>query len=133
MGQTEMDDSRKILIVDDEHDIREGVSYRLRAAGYATLSAENGVEGIASARLHRPDAILLDVQMPEKDGIETLREMRRDAEISYIPIVMLSASLRDELRALDAGARFFVQKPYDGSQLLSALEAALTPVLVGSN
>ncbi|MFA8017749.1 response regulator [Bremerella cremea] len=128
-----MDDSRKILIVDDEHDIREGVSYRLRAAGYATLSAENGVEGIASARLHRPDAILLDVQMPEKDGIETLREMRRDAEISYIPIVMLSASLRDELRALDAGARFFVQKPYDGSQLLSALEAALTPVLVGSN
>lgn len=133
MGQTEMDDSRKILIVDDEHDIREGVSYRLRAAGYATLSAENGIEGIASARLHRPDAILLDVQMPEKDGIETLREMRRDTEISSIPIVMLSASLRDELRALDAGARFFVQKPYDGSQLLFALEAALSPVMVGSD
>ncbi|MEW4454467.1 response regulator [Bremerella sp. JC817] len=128
-----MDDSRKILIVDDEHDIREGVSYRLRAAGYATLSAENGIEGIASARLHRPDAILLDVQMPEKDGIETLREMRRDTEISSIPIVMLSASLRDELRALDAGARFFVQKPYDGSQLLFALEAALSPVMVGSD
>ncbi|PQO28887.1 response regulator transcription factor [Blastopirellula marina] len=125
-----MDDSKKILIVDDEHDIRDGVSYWLRAAGFAPLFADDGSSGIESAKRNHPDVILLDVQMPEKDGLDTLRDLRLDPSTSDIPVIMLSASLSDEYRALDAGARFFVQKPYEGYRIISAIHAVLMPVLV---
>ena len=125
-----MIDSKKILIVDDEHDIRDGVSYWLRAAGFVPQFAEDGQEALDSVRLDRPDVILLDVQMPRMDGMETLHELRTDPETSCIPVIMLSASLGDELRALDAGARFFIQKPYEGYRVISAIQATLTPALV---
>lgn len=125
-----MDDSKKILIVDDEHDIRDGVSYWLRAAGFSPLFADDGSSGIESAKRNHPDVILLDVQMPEKDGLDTLRDLRMDPSTSDIPVIMLSASLSDEYRALDAGARFFVQKPYEGYRIISAIHAVLMPVLV---
>ncbi|MEW4566180.1 response regulator [Bremerella sp. JC770] len=122
-----MNDSKRILIVDDEQDIREGVCYWLKQAGYTPIEAKDGDSGIASAKTQSPEAILLDVRMPEKDGIETLSDLRKDQATHQIPVVMLSASLRDELRALDAGARFFLQKPYSGTSLLSTISAVLTP------
>ncbi|MBI1247590.1 response regulator [bacterium] len=120
-----MNDSKKVLIIDDEHDIREGVSYWLRSAGYAPILASDGDAGIQAARRSIPQAIVLDVQMPHQDGIETLVQLRCDSETRRIPIIMLSASLQDESRAFDAGARFFVQKPYEGRRLISAVNAAL--------
>lgn len=125
-----MIDSKKILVVDDEHDIREGVSYWLRAAGFVPQFAEDGQEALDVVRADRPDAILLDVQMPRMDGMETLHELRSDPDTICIPVIMLSASLNDELRALDAGARFFIQKPYEGYRVISAIQATLTPALV---
>jgi len=122
-----MSDSKRILIVDDEQDIREGVCYWLKKAGYTPIEAKDGDSGIASAKTQSPEAILLDVRMPEKDGIETLGDLLKDQATHQIPVVMLSASLRDELRALDAGARFFLQKPYDGTSLLSTISAVLSP------
>ncbi len=120
-----MTEKSRILVVDDEPDIREGVSRWLNAAGYETLIAGNGEEGMATASQDMPQAILLDVLMPKKDGMETLAELRASKETRNIPVVMLSASLRDEQRALDAGAKFFVQKPYDGKKLVSTVKAAI--------
>ena len=120
-----MSDSKKVLIVDDEHDIREGVSYWLRSAGFSPILAGDGDAGIQAARSSMPEAIVLDVQMPRRDGIETLVQLRGDTITRQIPIIMLSASLQDESRAFDAGARFFVQKPYEGRRLISAVNAAL--------
>ncbi len=125
-----MNPIQKVLVIDDEHDIRDGVSYWLRAAGFKPLFADDAASGICLARENQPDAILLDVQMPERDGIETLHDLQEDAQTSWIPVIMLSASLREENRALDAGARFFLQKPYEGYQLVSALHSALMPTLV---
>lgn len=123
-----MNESQQILIIDDEHDICEGVSYRLRAAGFSPLLAGDSTSGVDIARRRQPDLILLDVQLPDKDGISTLQELRDDILTSQIPVIMLSASLTDEVRALDAGARFFLQKPYEGKRLLSAVRAVLPPV-----
>lgn len=118
---------KTVLVVDDEFDIRNGVCMWLKAAGYSTLLADDGEEGLASALENLPQAILLDVLMPKKCGMETLAELRAREETVDIPVVMLSASLQDEQRALDAGARFFIHKPFDGKKLVSAVNAAICP------
>jgi len=116
---------KRVLVVDDEGDIRDGVSRWLHAAGFELLFAENGQAGVEAATREAPDAILLDVLMPQKDGMETLAELRANKLTVGIPVVMLSANLRDEQRALDAGARFFVQKPYDAKELVFTLKTAI--------
>lgn len=120
-----MADQRSVLVVDDEDDIREGVTRWLSAAGYQVLTARNGEEGAAAAAKNAPDAILLDMLMPKLDGMQTLARLQTDAQTSRIPVVMLSASLRDQQQALDAGARFFVPKPYNGRTLLTTVSAAI--------
>jgi len=117
---------QRVLIVDDEADIQDGVSRWLTAAGYETLLASDGDKGIASASQNKPKAIFLDMLMPGKNGIETLAELRACEDTSDIPVVMLSASLRDQQQALDAGARFFIHKPYDGKKLISTIRAAIS-------
>lgn len=120
-----MNEHQKILVVDDEEEIREGVCRWLSAGGFETVVASDGDEALHAVRETAPNAILLDVLMPKRGGMETLADLRADAATSMIPVVMLSASLRDEQRALDAGASFFVRKPYDGKELLAAVHAAM--------
>lgn len=120
-----MIDTQRVLIVDDEQDIRDGVNRWLKASGYDTYQAEDGEACLQATQDNKPDAILLDVLMPKKGGMETLAELRNSSETLGIPVVMLSASLRDEQQALDAGARFFVQKPYDGKKLVATIKAAI--------
>jgi DNA-binding response OmpR family regulator len=117
--------AKRILIIDDESDIRHGVERWLKFAGYETLLAEDGEAGLESAQSHLPDAILMDVQMPRKDGMQALAELKEATSTSSIPVVMLSASLRDEQKALDAGAMFFVPKPFAGKTLVSTVKATL--------
>ena len=83
--------ARKILLVDDEQDILEILSYNLQKEGYEVHTANNGNEGIELAKSIVPDLILLDVMMPEKDGIETCQEMRQIKELQKTLIVFLSA------------------------------------------
>lgn len=122
-----MTNDKCVLVVDDEEDIRDGVSRWLRAAGFETITAADGEQGLAKAMEIAPHAILLDMLMPRKDGLQTLSELRQHRETSDIPVVMLSASLRDEERTLDAGARYFVHKPFDGKTLVSTIRAAINP------
>lgn len=117
---------RKVLLVDDDWDVRIAATLRLCAAGYDTVTADDGDEAVASAVEHRPDVIVLDVRMPRLDGLQALGRLRERGDTKNTPVVMLSASLRDQQAALDAGASFFVTKPYQGSTLLAAVKSAIT-------
>jgi CheY-like chemotaxis protein len=114
-----------VLLVDDNHELVDAAALRLRAAGYETLRAYDGQQCIASAVSHHPDAILLDVQMPVKDGLTALAELQASEATRSIPIVMLSASIVDEQAALQTGARFFLKKPYESQNLLRALATVM--------
>jgi DNA-binding response OmpR family regulator len=120
-----MNRDKQILVVDDESDLVRGISLRLTAAGFGTCSACDGDSAIAAAVRRKPDAIVLDVRMPGRDGLSVLKELRSGESTWHIPVVMLSASLVDQQRALDAGAHFFLPKPYDGKQLVAAITAAI--------
>lgn len=110
-----------VLLVEDDRDVAFGASLRLRAAGYETLLAHDGREGIDVARRRHPAAILLDVRMPRMNGLIALDKLQHDQQTRDIPIVMLSASLVDQQAALDAGARYFLTKPYQPTSLLTAI------------
>ena len=114
-----------VLLVDDNQELVRAATLRLRAAGYETIPAYDGEQGIASAVRHHPDAILLDVRMPVKDGLTTLAELQACDETRAIPIVMLSASIVDEQAALQNGARYFLKKPYESQHLLRALATVM--------
>lgn len=113
------------MIIDDDHDVVRGVSLRLRAAGYETLAAYDGEEGVAAAKESWPDAIVLDVRMPRLDGLAALDQLRKCQDTQEIPVIMVSASLVDQHAAIDSGARFFVSKPYQPKTLLAAIDAAM--------
>lgn len=115
-----------ILIVDDDRDVRKGTQLRLQAAGYKTLEAENGIEGIEMAIENKPDAMLLDVRMPKMDGLTALKLMQSNGMTKGMPVVMLSASHVDQSEALDSGARYFLTKPYQGSELLATIDSVLS-------
>lgn len=120
-----MSDAQTVLLVDDDREVVRGVSIRLHAAGYTTMTAENGQEGVDIALQSHPDVIVLDVRMPQMDGLEALAELQDNEATKNIPIVMLSASIVDQQAALEAGARFYLTKPYQGKELVAALQAAL--------
>jgi CheY-like chemotaxis protein len=115
-----------VLLVEDDHDVALGASLRLRSAGYQTLIAHDGREGVSVARKACPTAIVLDVRMPRMNGLVALEKLQHDDRTKHIPIVMLSASLVDQQRALDAGARYFLTKPYQSTTLLTAVERAIS-------
>jgi DNA-binding response OmpR family regulator len=111
----------RILIVDDDRELAHGATLRLHAAGFETMTAVDGRDGLEQALAQRPDAAILDVQMPEMNGLEMIHQLQCHAETRNMPVVMLSASLRDKQQALSAGARYFLTKPCRGSDLLTAI------------
>jgi CheY-like chemotaxis protein len=117
--------NKTVLVVDDDADIRMGARTRLELAGYGTLMAIDGVDGVDQATRSHPDAVLLDVRMPRMDGLTALAELRSRSDTRHIPVVMISASLSDEKAALQGGASYFVRKPYLGRSLLAAVGAAV--------
>ena len=117
--------SRTILVVDDDGEVIQCLSVRLRAAGFEVIIAADGEEGLAAAVEHQPDAVVLDICMPKKGGLSVLREMRANPTLRKTPIIMLSASIRDQQRALEAGASYFISKPYEATQVLSAIDSTM--------
>ena len=118
---------KKILLVDDEQDILEILSYNLEKEGYKVFTANNGNEGIAKAKEIIPDLILLDVMMPEKEGIETCQEMRQIKELQKTLIVFLSARAEEfsQLAGYDAGANDYIVKIIKPKVLISKVNALL--------
>lgn len=117
----------KILIVDDEPDIVEIINYNLKSRGYLTETASNGVEAIRKARTFQPDLILLDMMMPEKDGLQTLKELRIMPDFERTPIMFLTA-MRDEkseITGLDSGADDYITKPIKPELLATRVSAVL--------
>lgn len=115
----------KILVVDDAQFLRVRLSKLLKENGYEIIEAENGVRAVEQFSAHAPDAVLLDITMPEKDGLEVLREIR--AQNAEARVVMLTALGQQSivLEAIKAGAKDFVVKPFEQDRVLQALEKAL--------
>ena len=129
MAQGDGDDrSFKILIADDYPDNLRLLSVRLASEGYEHVSAENGAETLEKLRTEKPDLALIDVNMPDKDGFEVLREKRADPEIANIPAIMITAarsSVEDIQEGLALGADDYVTKPVDWRELSARIRAKL--------
>jgi CheY-like chemotaxis protein len=119
---------RRILIVDDEDDIREVAQVSLELVGHwEVLTAASGRDGIARARAEHPDAILLDVMMPDMDGPSTLAQLQADPSTCDIPVVFLTAKAQsaDRTRLGQLGAAGILTKPFDPLRLAFDVAAAL--------
>lgn len=116
-----------ILVVDDEQDILDLIEYNLKIEGFEVLKAENGQEGIQLVKDHKPDLVLLDIMMPEMDGLEVCERLRRDETVSMIPIIFLTArdDEKTEVEGLNLGADDFITKPISTRKLLSRIKAVL--------
>jgi len=112
--------AQKILVVDDEPDAVDLVQFNLSNAGYDVITAADGEEALKKARTYCPDLILLDVMLPEIDGLEVCKLLRRDAATSGIPIIMLTARAAeiDRILGLELGADDYVTKPFSPRELV---------------
>jgi len=117
----------KILIVDDDPDLRRALKLRLRANHYDTVHAADGYSAMAMAQKEHPNLIILDLGLPAGDGFVVLERLQNSDALSSIPVIVLTA--RDpqgnEQRTLAAGATAFFQKPADNSELLEVIRASL--------
>ncbi|MEY3240088.1 MAG: hypothetical protein RIR11_1526 [Bacteroidota bacterium] len=119
--------SKKILIVDDEPDIIEFLHYNLKREGFKVFSANDGRQAIAIAEAERPDLIILDIMMPELDGVETCRILRSKKDFDNVPIAFLTARDEDfsQITALDVGGDDYITKPIKPRVLISRIGALL--------
>ena len=117
----------RILVVDDEPDVLDLVTYNLARAGFQTDTASDGAEALRQARATAPDLILLDLMLPEMDGLEVCKLLRRDARTSAIPIIMLTAraSEVDRIVGLELGATDYVPKPFSPRELVLRVKKRL--------
>ena len=119
--------ARRILLVDDEKDMLFMLRFRLEAAGYAVVSAGDGIEGYTCALREKPDIILLDVLLPGIDGLQLCRKLKDTEELRRIPVLILTASnVKDvERRSSEAGADGCLKKPFDSLELLNKIKFLL--------
>lgn len=122
---------QKILLVDDEPDILEFLSYNLRKENFEVFTADNGKAGIEIALKENPDLIILDVMMPEMDGIETCTEIRKNPKLKNKLVAFLTARNEDytQIAGFDAGADDYIQKPIRPKVLISRVKALLRRTL----
>lgn len=116
-----------ILLVDDDPDIREFVTFNLEKEGYHVVTAKDGAEGVEAVKKHRPDLVLLDVMMPGMDGIEACEAIRSNPDIAPTLIAFLSARGEDysQVAGFDAGADDYITKPIRPKVLVSRVKALL--------
>ena len=116
-----------ILLVDDELDILEIIGYNLSGEGYNVVTAQNGVEAIKKAKKHKPKLIILDVMMPEMDGIEACEKLRLIPELSETVITFLTARGEDysQVAGFEAGADDYITKPIKPNVLISKVKSLL--------
>jgi two-component system, cell cycle response regulator DivK len=118
---------KRILVVEDQEDLRGVLRDLLLGSGYAVLEAADGQSGIATAKSDRPDLILMDIQMPVLDGYEATRQIKADPALEATPIIAVSsfAMKGDEEKARAAGCDHYVTQPYSPMQLLRVIRVIL--------
>jgi len=124
---------KKILIIDDDREVSLALSVRLKAADYDVDVAGDGESGLqkltagADHWAHRPDVVLLDMRMPGIDGLEVIRQMKRDPRLADIPVIFVSAGTQETVKraALNAGGNLFLEKPFESRALLEAIRRVL--------
>jgi two-component system cell cycle response regulator DivK len=119
--------TKRILVVEDQEDNRRIVRDLLTSAGFDLVEAVTGEEGIRMAETHRPDLILMDIQMPVLDGYEATRQIKANAELRNIPIIVVTsyALSGDDVKAQAAGADGYVAKPFSPRELLAKIQQFL--------
>lgn len=119
--------NRKILIVDDDPDVRSGMNLRLRANNYDTFFAADALSTMTEARKNEPDLIILDLGLPGGDGFVVMDRFKSIPALAVIPVIVVSARdvFSNKERALKAGAKAFLQKPVDNAELLKVIRQAL--------
>ena len=119
-----MPDLPRILVIDDEAPIRKFLRISLESAGFAPAEAESAEQGLREAATSPPDAVILDLGLPDADGLDVIRRLR---EWTTVPIIVLSARGResDKIAALDGGADDYLTKPFGAGELLARLRVAL--------
>jgi len=119
--------SKLILVVEDHEDNRRIVRDLLTSAGYDLIEAVTGTQGVAMAKAHRPDLILMDIQLPEIDGYEATRRIKADPVLQPIPIIAVTsfALSGDDAQAYRVGCAAYVTKPFSPRQLLATIREQL--------
>lgn len=119
--------NEKILIVDDEEHIVELIKFNLEANGYKTITASNGLEALELAKNEKPDLVLLDIMLPGLNGNDVCKEIRKDTEISTMPIIMITAKGEelDRILGLELGADDYVTKPFSVRESMARIKAVL--------
>ena len=117
----------RILLADDEQQVRDMVAFKLKATGHQVVGARDGGEALALAAAEIPELIILDVMMPVLDGFEVLRRLKADPALQAIPVIILSAKGRDQdvLMGLRDGAVDYIVKPFSLKELTARVELAL--------
>jgi two-component system alkaline phosphatase synthesis response regulator PhoP len=107
--------AKKILLVEDEDDLRTTVMFRLQSLGYQVIPAVDGLEALAKARSDAPDLIILDVMLPKMDGYKVCGLLKRDGRLSKIPVIIFTARAEEEARATakEMGADAYITKPFE--------------------
>jgi len=119
--------NKKILIVDDDPDVRQAMNIRMRANSYDTCFASDAINSITEATKQRPDLILLDLGLPAGDGYVVIERLKRHPALSVIPIIVVSArdARGNKDRAIAAGAMVYLQKPVNNAELLAIIRQTL--------
>lgn len=120
--------SKKILVIEDDSEIVEICRDYLRAGGYTVSTAQDGIKGLAAARREKPDLVVLDLMLPEMDGLDVCRHLRRESDV---PIIMLTARVEetDKLIGLELGADDYITKPFSPRELIARVRVVLRRVI----
>ncbi len=115
--------SKLILVVEDQEDNRRIMRDLLTSAGYEVIEAVSGEEGVAAAETHRPELILMDIQLPGFDGYEATRRIKASPDLQHIPIIVVTsyALSGDDVKAYEAGCDDYVSKPFSPRELLAKI------------
>ncbi len=117
--------AEKVLVVDDERQIRDLLNEFLTGEGYEVLLASNGEEAIELAETEYPDVILLDVKMPGFDGIEVCKRLKAEPKTQFVPVIMITGYIDNKMVAIEAGVDDFVNKPIDLVELAVRVKSIL--------
>jgi len=131
-GERPVTDKKKILVIDDDRDLVQSLIYVLEDAGYAAIPAYDGNEGLEKARADRPDLVLLDITMPEKSGVRFYRDVREDADLGSIPVIMVTGVMKQFEQFISSRKQVpppnaYFSKPVDPKELLEAISRLLLP------